>query len=217
MSEPALTAGSFAFRFDYRNPDAIAAAEDIAAELVTRVSEETRVALRELIVKGLREGIPPRKLARMIQDAVGLNAQQAGALANYRGALEAEQALSPEVLEKQVGRYRERLLRARKLTIARTETMRFVNTGKLEAGFQAQRQGLLGADSVKEWSAAPEELEPPRCPICAGLNGMQIPLSAAFPIGRESGSSSASVTAVLAPPAHPHCRCGIKILPRRTK
>lgn len=218
MADPAIVAPPFAFRFDYRNPLAIAAAEEAAAQLVTLIAEDTRHALRALVVKGLRDGIPPRKLARMIQDAVGLNAQQAAALANYRAAIEAEDALSVTNVDKQVGRYRDRLLRARKLMIARTETMRFVNSGKLQSALQAQARGLLGPEAVKEWSAAPEELMPPVCPVCSGLAGRQILLHEAFPLGRETAPNSmSSVTAVLAPPAHPHCRCSLKILPRRTK
>lgn len=217
-TEAAVGSEGASFRFDYRNQHAVQYAEEVAAQLVTRVSEETRLALRELIVQGLRDGIPPRKLMRMIMDSVGLNAQQAAALANYRTALEAEEGLSEANVDKAVAKYGQRLLKARKLMIARTETMRFVNAGKLESALQAQAQGYLDQGAVKEWLAAPEELEPPVCPICSGLNGMQVPLFGAFPIGRESASSSSSsVTAVLAPPAHPYCRCTIKILPRRTK
>lgn len=213
--EPAISRPPFTFRFDYRNPDAIAAAERAAAMLVTRVSEEMRQALRALIVRGIREGVPPAKLARMITDAIGLNAQQAAALMNYRAALEAEEGLSPVTLERQVVKYRDQLLRKRKQMIARTETMRSVNSGKLESAMQAQSHGWLGSEAVKRWTAAPEELMPPRCEVCAALDGMELPLHAAFPLGRETApSSSSSVTAVLAPPAHPHCRCTLKILPR---
>lgn len=189
------------FRFDYRDPAAIAAAERAAAALVTRVTLETRLALRAMVVKGLKDGIPPAKLARLIQDSVGLNAPQATALMNYRANLEEAGGLSATRLESVVEKYRQQLLRARKYMIARTETMRVLNAGKLDAALQAQAKGLLSADTTKEWVTAPEELDPPVCDKCVPLDGERVLLDAPF----SSGESS--------PPAHPHCRCTLKIHP----
>ena len=192
------------FRFDYRSPQAIVAAERSAALLVTQVTAETRAALKALVVKGLKDGITPAKLARLIQDSVGLNTPQAAALLNYRVALEAEGALSALRLEAAVERYREKLLRQRKYMIARTETMRVLNAGKLEAARQAERDGWI-TGSTKEWAAAPEELVPPVCDECHDLDGDTVGLDSAFSSGDD------------APPAHPYCRCSIKIHPGRRK
>lgn len=194
----------FPFRFDHTSPEAVEAARRATAHLVTRVSAETKAALRALISKGITDGIHPRKLTRLISDSIGLNAPQAVALANYRLRLEAEGALTAATLDKAVSKYGARLLAQRKLMIARTETMRALNLGKIEAGQQAIRDGWLDPGVGKRWTAAPEELEPPRCDECADLDGEVVPLDARF----SSGD--------VGPPAHPYCRCSLDILPADT-
>ncbi len=196
------------FRFDYRSPQALEAARAAAADLVTGISAEMREGLRVLVMRGLQDGIPPAKLARLMQDSIGLNARQAAALVNYRATLEGLGGLSEVNLNKQILRYRDRMLRRRKMTIARTETMDALNEGKLQAAIQAQDDGLLGPDAEKEWDAAPENTTGSggyeRCDVCAGLDGERRPLREPFSNGRQC------------PTAHPNCRCTIRIHPGNT-
>ncbi len=86
---PALLDGSLplGFRFDFRDPLVIEAGELLAANLVTSISEEVRLGLRTLVVRGLRDGIPPAKLARLIRTVVGLGPRQVQALLNFRRML----------------------------------------------------------------------------------------------------------------------------------
>jgi SPP1 gp7 family putative phage head morphogenesis protein len=182
------------FAFDGTNPAAQAAANRFAAQMVAGVSEETRAALKALIVRSIREGIPPYDAARMIRSMIGLNAKQAQAAVAYRQALiDAGQTL--EKADALVERYAERKLRQRAETIARTEIMGALNEGSRQAYKQAQDEGLLGDDAKKEWIVTPDEA---LCPICRPLDGVQVRLDEDF---------QTSVGPLPGPPAHPNCRC----------
>lgn len=73
-------------------------------------------------------------------------------------------------------------------TIARTEVLRASNAGRLEA-YKKSR-----VVSGKEWLTAEDDRT---CPICSSLDGERRKLDDSFSIG------------VMAPPAHPNCRCTI--------
>lgn len=73
-------------------------------------------------------------------------------------------------------------------TIARTEVLRASNAGRLEA---YKKSGVVAG---KEWLTAEDDRT---CPICSSLDGERRKLDEPFSIG------------VLAPPAHPNCRCTI--------
>jgi hypothetical protein len=110
------------FRFDGENLAAQRAAERAAAAMVTGISEQTRAALRTLIVRAIREGIPPYDAARMIVSMIGLTEQQAGAAMSYREQL-INEGLSFDRINVLVDRYSAKLLRQRSVTIARTECL----------------------------------------------------------------------------------------------
>ena len=59
--------------FDRTNPAAVAWAEARAAELVTRIAADTRLAIRALIARAFREGLTTAQTSRLIQDVVGFN------------------------------------------------------------------------------------------------------------------------------------------------
>lgn len=79
--------------------------------------------------------------------------------------------------------------------IARTETMRAANQGQLEAWDQAEEQGLLTGDELKEWIVTPDDR---LCPICEPLDGVQVGRDEPFDVDGEQLDG---------PPAHPRCRC----------
>lgn len=182
------------FSFDGKNLRAQAVAARRAAELVTGISEVTRAALRVLITRSIREGIPPYDAARIIVSMVGLTERQAAAVWTYRVSL-INSGLSPAKVDLAVERYAKRKLRERAITIARTETMKALNAGALEAARQAKRDGLLGRNPQKEWIVAGDEKT---CPACAPMDGVQVPLKAPF---------VTILGSVQGPPLHPRCRC----------
>jgi SPP1 gp7 family putative phage head morphogenesis protein len=187
------------FRFDATNEAAQRVAERQAALLVTAVSTETRAAVRALIVRAIREGIPPYDAARIIEQMVGLTDRQAMAAMNYREAL-INSGLTLDRVEALSTRYIQKKLRERATVIARTETLSALNNGIQEAWKQAKREGLLSSDAKKTWITSPDER---LCPFCAPLEGQTVPVNERFQTGLGD---------VMQPPLHPQCRCSTGIV-----
>lgn len=197
---------SVRFQFDGKNEESQAWAAQHGAAYVTRVSAETREALRALITASIRDGIPPGEAARLIRDMVGLTARDAGAVMRYRLSLIQQGVLNDASVAREIRKYAQRLIAQRATTIARTEIMGALNSGALEAARQAIAQGLLDPDqAVKRWLISKDEITR-ACPVCLPLHGVEVPIESLFP-----------GTGVLAPPAHPRCRCSFSVLPRGTK
>src|SRR3990172_8929219 len=120
--------------------------------------------------------------------------KQAQAAANYRQSL-IDLGLAPDKVDARVATYTAKKIRERALTIARTETMWALNEGARESWREAQDEGLLSRDAVKEWMTSGGELV---CPICAPLDGVQVKLGQNF---------DTAVGPLPGPPAHPNCVC----------
>jgi SPP1 gp7 family putative phage head morphogenesis protein len=178
------------------NPFAAQVADTNTALLVREVTAETRRSLQLIIARAINDGIPPRQAARLIQPLVGLTRSQAQAVLNYRARLIA-QGLSGDRLMATTTRYANRLARLRAETIARTETIRASVDGQLLAWRAARADGLIAAGAMKRWSVSNDDR---LCPRCAPLNGIEVPLDAAFPGG------------VQGPPLHPRCRCAVVLV-----
>lgn len=73
--------------------------------------------------------------------------------------------------------------------IARTEVMDAANEGLAQSWDQAQEEGLLPDNTMKEWIATSEA-----CPECDDVDGEQVALDDDFSVGDD-------------PPLHPNCRC----------
>lgn len=117
------------------------------------------------------------------------------------GATDAQaQARFDQVLEK--GAERRRRQRAR--TIARTETNRAVNAATRQSFDTAIAEGLIEPDSQAQWVTGPFDV----CPICVSLAGQTVSLI-------EQGQFETDLTSspTLYPPAHPNCRCKIRLVP----
>ena len=160
------------------------------------LSETTAKGLRALLAEAIKWGEHPEEAARRIRDLVGLTERQARALMARRRAL-LEEGLPPGKVEAIVSRQARRMLRRRAETIARTEFIAAQNHSRLEAWREAQRQGVIRRGAMKEWVTAFDERT---CPICSALHGERRPLDEPFSIG------------VMAPPAHPACRCSINLV-----
>ena len=101
-------------------------------------------------------------------------------------------------LKRKSDRYGSKLRRSRARTIARTEIMRASNQGRLQGMVQAADAGLVNPISArKQWVTSRFDV----CEICVPLNGRTIKIKESF------GAPG------LAPPAHPNCRCTIRMLP----
>lgn len=214
---------SLGLSFGLVNPRAVRWAEDHAARLVTGIDAETRIGIRQVVVRGQTEGIGVARQARMIRDSVGLTRRQSATLGRLVASIEDD-----GLAERTGRRLRARMVRQRAQSIARTETMGAANQGTLLAWRTAQDEGLLGPAAGKVWTVAPDER---LCPICAPLDGLQVVLAEAFVITeRATGFRVTSRTGdgrvdvkgmrplprpivTQVPPAHPQCRCAVTLAP----
>lgn len=191
----ALDVAGFDLSFNLDNPEAIAAAEDLTNELVAVLSDDSAAAIREILRRAFVEGIPPYDAAVLIEDAIGLNAIQANALANYMAGLQAA-GYAPDDIESMVSDYSDRLLQDRAEMIARTETIRAAADGQEALWSQAADIGLINPDRTRrKWIATDDERT---CHDCMDMDGEETALDEPFdgPDGPTDG-----------PPLHPNCRC----------
>ena len=185
-------------RFDLRNPEAIRWVQARGAELVTGVTDDTRLVIRSLVEAAFREGRAPRDLARDIQKVIGLTPRQAAAVQNFRERLIAEGVPFDRVMARSE-RYAQAQLRSRALNIARTETLTASNEGQQELWQAARAQGLLNPATTRRiWLVTDDDRLDEE--ICEPLDGEEAPLDAPFPGG------------IMRPPAHPQCRCAVGLV-----
>lgn len=202
------------FAFDMTDPDAIGFVQRHGAELVREISDETRAAIRDEILRGFTQERTAASTARVLRRRIGLTRYQMRIVANYEAALRAAVAgdlsfsalraaytLNPVRgaggllegrIQSAVRQYEARLLKLRAQTIARTETIRAAEAGRQEAWRQAQKRDLLAFDQQREWLTADDERT---CSLCLPLDGVRVALYQSFPGGIDS------------PPRHPSCRC----------
>lgn len=173
-------------------------AERQAAAMVTNVSAATKAGIRAIISRSIREGIAPLVAATLIQELIGLTAPAALAAMTFRATL-IESGLTLARVDKAVARYITKKTRERSKTIARTEIMGALNGGVQESFDQAQKEGFLDADTLKEWITTPDDLT---CPICEPLDGQKRPIDR--PFNTSDGEK-------MNPPAHVACRCTLGI------
>lgn len=168
---PAL--GSASFGFGVTNPQTVSFLRNYEFGLIRDLTMDARASVAAAIQHGVEAGINPIDTARDVRDYLGLTPRQTQAVLNYRDALvdgdssaldralrdkrfdpSVERALrgdgdlSPDKIDRMVQRYQERYLRYRSETIARTESMRAVNRGNLEAWRQAANDGVVAADQI---------------------------------------------------------------------
>lgn len=139
-------------------------------------------------------------LSVMFGDATkGLTTRYATAVYNRADKLiKQNPKMSAAELKRRSDRYGAKLRRSRARTIARTEIMRASNQGRLLGMLDAADQGLVDPVAAKkQWVTSRFDV----CPICVPLNGRTVGLKESF------GSPGQ------APPAHPNCRCTIRMLP----
>lgn len=166
-------------RFDIQNQNAVQAVKSNSLKLVREVTDEQRNVFRDVLDRGMQQGINPREMARELRDSVGLTQYQEGIVQNYRrqleqGSLQALNrelrdarfdrtvrravaegtALPQETIDRMVDRYRDNWINFRAENIARTEALRAASMG-LQDGFeQAVARGDIEEGSViRTWIA----------------------------------------------------------------
>jgi hypothetical protein len=213
-----MSAPSVLYRFDGKNEKAQAAAARDAGRLITPTGlptgfvEETRAAIRDLVVTSIREGESPMEISRTIRSMVGMNAPQAAAAANYRMEL-IQSGLAQDKVEREFAKYVEQRISERAFMIARTETLQSLRSGYREGIAQSIAKGYLLPSAEKEWMASGYKKggkgaakgKRVMCWICAAMNGKRVPIGEKFtlPDGRK----------VDGPGPHPSCGCSLRVIP----
>lgn len=220
------TGGELAMRFDISNPKATEFLRTYDLGLIRQITADTREGIRRIVGDAMAYGGHPYEQARQIRSLIGLTDRQAAAVSNFRNLLEtkdreamtralrdrrfdptldralgadAEMDLSQEQIDRQVGRYAERMLNNRAENIARTETVRAANAAQNAAWDQAADKGLLDRDSLRrQWLVTPDDR---LCIYCAEVPDMN-------PDGVGLGGYfETPLGPVKYPPLHPQCRC----------
>ena len=187
--------------FDMTDPWVSSYIKKRSAALVTEVSQSTRKAIRAVIHRAYMTGIHPYDQVPLVRAALGpnpLHERWANAVYNFMDR-QLRSGAGLERAEALTAAYRDRLIDARALMIARTETLAAQNAGRLNSWMELARAGLVGELMGKQWSAAPEG----PCEVCDELDGTIIPLDTVFVFGGEM---------VEHPPIHPHCRCTLLLV-----
>ncbi len=149
--------------------------------LIREITQEQEATIRQALTEGVRSGANPRAQARAFRDSIGLTRHQESAVRNYRRMLEegsaeamsrelrdrrfdrtlqrairGEKPLTRQQIDRMEQRYRERFIRHRSETIARTEALAAVHEGDAEAMRQMVDDGMVDAEElVREWVPGP--------------------------------------------------------------
>lgn len=230
---PALAdkGGALAMRFDMLNPNTVQAMRSYGFNLVRQISNDTRNGLRQIGLQAMQYGGHPYEQARQMKQLIGLTETQAAAVGNFRNLLEtgsrdaldralrdrrfdstldralgadAVVDLTPEKIDRMVGRYADRMLTMRAETIARTETISAARLGTQMAWEQAAEHGLLNRTTLRQgWLTTPDDRLCPDCSEVPDLNEDGVPLGGKFetPLGPVDG-----------PTLHPNCRCVLYLM-----
>lgn len=145
--------------------------------LIAQMASESLANVRRVITDGVNAGRGPIDIARDVRQHIGLTRYQSQVVQNYRRnleqldpralgralrdqrndgpvrrAIEAQEPLTPEKVDKLVANYEKRWLKYRAETIARTESIRSLNIGNQEAWTQAAESGQFPESKiVRKW------------------------------------------------------------------
>jgi len=117
---------SFVTGFDLVNPSVITELSLHGAELVTLITNETRSAIQQIVLAAQQQGLDVREQARRIasvlRQSAGLNAQQARALANFEASLR-EAGRSASDIRSMIATRRDKMIGQRARLIAQHECL----------------------------------------------------------------------------------------------
>lgn len=162
--------------FGLSNPVSVQAHAKNRLELVRQMTDTQRDALRRLLETGSVKGMNPRQTAIRMRESLGLTSHQERIVANYRAELESPRPkfnprklrdrrfdrsvlraietghpMEPEKIDQMVGRYRERWVKHRAETIARTESLRAVRGGQQGMWESLVQTGQIQPDAVRRF------------------------------------------------------------------
>ena len=222
-----------------RSPTVQAYVEAYRRNKVAELSQEQMEAISEILVDAAKTGASPQEMARSIKQTVGLTANQAQQVMNYRRELEAGSAaaldrqlrdrrydslitreidggapLTHDEIDRMVDAYHRRYVAYRAATIARTEGVGAANNGQA-AAIQEILDQNPGMTVIKTWMA---HLDERTRPDHRAMHGQEV-------IGFDAPFRAPDGTEILWPhhqdaPAKMVCNCrctwSTKLVPRDT-
>jgi len=178
-----VTAAGFGLDFALDNPAVLRWISGNADDFLIGFQGETRKAVTSIVRQGFIEGVAPKPMARQIRRVIGLSDRDSGAVDRFWRKLIDDTDDIP-FADRQADRMRNRLLRNRAESVARTETIRAANQGQLLAWEQAADDNLIDPDTTRRvWIATEDDR---LCPICAVLDGQEIGFTESFDASREA-------------------------------
>lgn len=205
VQDAARDVGPGVARLRFQNEDIVAVkfAQQQSGKMIAAITESQRDAIRTVMASALRGQYTVTQAAAQLRDTIGLHPAWAEAVVKYqnrqytRMVKEGMPPVRAMTRSEALGlRYRNRLVKRRSETIARTEIQTASNLGKYATWAQMIGSGQMRQDSTKEWSPGPGA-----CPLCASLSGQTVPWNSPFSGG------------LMMPPAHPNCRCTAQLIP----
>lgn len=192
---------------DYQRRDVIFDERDpLLTEEVTRGSrlfwdmfgrDSIRAIKDEIESAYLEDNADGGTIARRVEAVAGLSPRQARALRRMRTTLRSG-PLSAARQEQQLSDYAEKLFDDRVKMTVRTELNRVANASVISYWGQMINRGSLDRNSVVvQWETAFDERT---CSICGPLDGVTTAIHGSF------------TPTVVAPPAHPNCRCYLNVV-----
>lgn len=188
------------FAFDIERPSALAWAQQHAGELVRDLQDGVMDTIREITVRGLRDGRQVRDIAkdlRAMGPTLGLDRGSAVAVDNLRKRMTTA-GQSASAVERRVAQYASQLLQRRAMTIARTEVLMALNEGQRESWRQAKRDGRITSVSKRTWIITPDER---LCPRCEPQEDNTASIDGTYTLKAPAAGISNG------PPLHSRCRC----------
>ena len=188
------------------------------ADQVTRISNETKKALRELITKASRAPLSIEEAARQIikTRGFGLSRPLQRQYLKYTGEL-VERWQAGDLTRRQVhhlaGIRFQRLKRERAKLIARTEANNAGNEARRLLWSEDKRQGeISSAEYILRWITRNIGV----CPRCSALSNKTAEIDGEFvsdPV--KSGRYAGQVIRIKRPTVHPKCFCGVRMERKR--
>lgn len=196
-----LDGAKFKLRFDLINPYAVNYANRKLPQIVESYKDDAKRIIRDIITEAVSGKYTVQTAAKEIRDSIGLTERYSMAAANYRADLIGN-GITGERLEAKVERYKEKLLKSRAKTIARTEIIQAQVSGQRALWNEAANQGLFNkADAKRIWKVHTDERT---CELCMAMDGQEIPFNGVYD-HPELGNVNIFGDVLNGPPIHPNC------------
>jgi hypothetical protein len=206
--------------------------QEDAAQMAREIVASTKAGLQAIITRVIAETLDTATRIKEIQQLIGLTADQATAVLNFRRQLETRQllgftnpadrrlsaldqtlirqhmqngTLTTEQIDSMVGRYFESLLNKRATDIANTEAMNAVNNGQQLLWEQGLDEGVFSDNNIRKfWITAGDEKVRALHRVIPGMNPGGVKIRSMFitPYGLVSGPGSRTGGFI-------NCRCSV--------